>query len=92
MTDRGRGLVGQRRTAACDNDAARIVRPEFGGDAPSNDAVTAGNQNIPIIQATAPQVSGAKARPDHPMKSHLKLHCFAPSEIRCPGPPRVKMT
>ena len=60
MTDRGCGLVGQRLTAACDHDAARIVRPEFGRDPPPDDAIPAGNQNIPIIQAAAPSGFGHK--------------------------------
>ena len=69
--------------AAGDDDTARMVGSEVGGYPPSDDAVAADDQNVPIIQASAPQSTGAKDL-DYPLKSHLKLQCLAPSEIRRP--------
>src|SRR6266480_7012421 len=55
MTDSRCRFVSARPTAARDDDAARIIWSELGRYPPSDDAITADNQNVLISQAGAPR-------------------------------------
>jgi len=54
MANRGRGLGRPRRMAACDYNAACVIRREFGRYPPPDDAIAADDQNVSIIQAIFP--------------------------------------
>jgi hypothetical protein len=54
VTDSGCGIVRSRQTAAGDDDAARIVRSEFGRYSAPDHAIATDNENILIVQEVTP--------------------------------------
>jgi hypothetical protein len=55
MTNGSCCLVRSRPAAACNDNAAWVVRPEFGRYPPPDHAIAADDENVLIIQAAAPQ-------------------------------------